>query len=116
MLLDLHSSHRGQEIFNLAAELNITLHFIPAGQTDKYQPLDRTIFGPLKATARHLILKRLSENPEIKITKKDSVSDLIYSWEHLNNDNIVESWDIYDDPVEIQIDEIPDHQIDVDLI
>lgn len=116
LLLDLHSSHRGQEIFNLAAELNITLHFIPAGQTDKYQPLDRTIFGPLKATARHLILKRLSENPEIKITKKDSVSDLIYSWEHLNNDNIVESWDIYDDPVEIQIDEIPDHQIDVDLI
>ena len=54
LLLDLHSSHHGTKIQNLAAELNITLHYIPAEQTDKYQPLDRKIFGPLKATARHL--------------------------------------------------------------
>ena len=96
LLLDLHSSHRGDQIQLLAAQLNITLHYIPAGQTDKYQPLDRTIFGPLKATARHLISMKLSENMEDRITKKDSVSNLIFSWEHLNTDNVVESWDIYE--------------------
>ena len=91
LLFDLHLSHSSTEILNLAAELNITLHYIPAGQTDNYQPLDRGIFGPLKATARHLIRNRLSENSEIKIDKKDSVSDLIFSWEHLNNDIILNS-------------------------
>ena len=96
LLLDLHSSHRGDQIHLLAAKLNITLHYIPAGQTDKYQPLDRKIFGPLKATARHLISIKLSENMEDKITKKDAVSNLIFSWEHLNMDNVVESWDIYE--------------------
>ena len=30
LLLDLKSSHRGTEILNLAAELNITRHYIPA--------------------------------------------------------------------------------------
>ena len=96
LLLDLHSSHRCDQIQLLAAQLNITLHYIPAGQTDKYQPLDRTIFGPLKATGRHLISMKLSENMEDRITKKDSVSNLIFSWEHLNTDNVVESWDIYE--------------------
>ena len=96
MLLDLHASHRELQIHDLAASLNITLHYIPAGKTDKYQPLDRTIFGTLKSTARHQISIRLSENPENQIRKKDSVSDLIFSWEHLNPDNIINSWDIYE--------------------
>ena len=96
LLLDLHTSHRTLQIHDLAASLNITLHYIPAGKTDKYQPLDRTIFGTLKSTARHQISIRLSENPENQIRKKDSVSDLIFSWEHLNPDNIINSWDIYE--------------------
>lgn len=96
LLLDIHASHRGQQIISLAHELNITLHYIPAGQTDKYQPLDRKVFGGLKATARHLIYQKLSENPENQITKKGSVSELIYSWDHMSVDTILEAWDIYE--------------------
>ena len=45
-------------IFNiricLLNELNLQLHFIPAGMTDKLQPLDRNCFGALKDTACRL--------------------------------------------------------------
>ncbi len=101
LLLDLHSSHRSNEIKKLAAELNITLHYIPAGQTDKYQPLDRKVFGALKATARHLIRERLSENSEFQFTKQNSVSDLICSWEQLTVDTVLDSWDFYEMEIEL---------------
>ena len=42
MILDLYSVHRDAEIKALANELNIQLHFIPAGMTDKLQPSDGT--------------------------------------------------------------------------
>jgi len=96
LLLDLHSSHRGNEIKELAESLNIFLHYIPAGQTHLYQPLDRNCFGCVKATGRHLFRKRFQENPDFKFTKKDAVEDLIYSWEHLNSDTILDSRSIYE--------------------
>ena len=52
LLLDLHSSHRSDEVKEVAKSLNIDLHYIPAGQTDRYQPLDRNCFGSVKATGQ----------------------------------------------------------------
>ena len=75
--------------------MNITLHYIPAGQTDKYQPLDRKVFGVLKAKSRSLIRRKLSENPDQPIKKKDAVADLIACWDSLTQDTILDSWDIY---------------------
>lgn len=96
LLLDLHTSHRGPSIYKLAAELNITLHYIPAGQTDRYQPLDRKIFGPLKSSAARLVRQKLSELDDIKISKKDAVLNLIKCWEHLSPDTVSDSWDCYE--------------------
>ena len=96
MLLDLHSSHRGDEVKEVAKSLNIDLHYIPAGQTDIYQPLDRNYFGSVKATGRDQFRKRFRDNPNVKFTEKDAVQDLIYSWEHLSVDTILDAWDIYD--------------------
>ena len=42
LILDLYSVHRDAEIKALANELNIQLHFIPAGMTEKLQPSDGT--------------------------------------------------------------------------
>ncbi|KAH0795009.1 DDE superfamily endonuclease containing protein [Histomonas meleagridis] len=55
LLLDSYKVHRCQQIQILAASLKITLHFIPPGLTDQLQPLDRRVFGCLKATAKHLL-------------------------------------------------------------
>ena len=97
LILDLHASHRGDEIQKLANSLNITLHYIPAGQTDKYQPLDRICFGCLKATGRSQFRIQASENPDAKFDKKAAIQSLIYAWEHLSPVTILQSWDIYID-------------------
>jgi hypothetical protein len=52
LVLDCHSVHRSSEIRDRAANLGIRLWFIPAGHTDEPQPLDRAVFGALKATFR----------------------------------------------------------------
>ena len=96
LLLDLHSSHRGDEVKEVAESLNIDLHYIPAGQTDIYQPFDRNYFGRVKATGREQFRRRFRDNPNFKFTKNDAVQDLIYSWEHLSVDTILDAWEIYD--------------------
>ena len=44
VILDIYSEHRSEETKEAAKELGITLHYIPAGYTDMYQPLDAKIF------------------------------------------------------------------------
>ena len=68
--------HRGAEIKALANEINIQLHFIPAGMTDKLQHLDRNCFGALKATARRLFRERCKVDSFAVRTKQDASSDL----------------------------------------
>ena len=41
----MYPAHRTPEIRQHAESLNITLHFIPAGLTDQWQPLDCKVFG-----------------------------------------------------------------------
>ena len=53
-ILDLYKAHNNDEIKEAAATLGITLHFIPAGFTDKFQPLDAMIFAIIKAYIRHM--------------------------------------------------------------
>ena len=69
--------HRDAEIKVLANELNIQLHFIPAGMTEKLEPLDRNCFGALKVTARRLFRERDKDDPFAVRTKQDACSDLV---------------------------------------
>ena len=69
--------------------------FIPAGLTDVYQPLDRRIFGILKAKARRYFRMRYSQCENIETTKKDAVQDFIAAWESITHENIGDAWDIY---------------------
>ena len=42
------------------------------------------------------------ENPDFKFSKQDAVQDLIYAWEHLSVDTILDAWDIYNlDQIEL---------------
>ena len=52
LLWDVYPSHKTDEIKNYAANNEIDLNFIPAGQTGEWQPLDYRIFGSLKQRAR----------------------------------------------------------------
>jgi transposase-like protein len=95
LLLDSYSAHRTQNIKDTAARLGINLHFIPPGMTDQFQPLDRKVFGVLKASAKSLFFRRVNKNPDVKRTKSDAVQDLISAWTNLADTTIEKAWDIY---------------------
>jgi hypothetical protein len=40
LICDLYSSHRAASVKRLAQDLIIEIHYIPAGATDVFQPLD----------------------------------------------------------------------------
>lgn len=96
LILDSYSVHRCNEISEYAANQNIILHFIPAGMTDIYQPLDRYIFGVLKSKCKKYYRYYISNN-DSPITKKDSISILIRAWEEISSAVIDKAWRIYFD-------------------
>jgi hypothetical protein len=97
LILDLYATHHTDAIKQLARDLNICLHFIPPSATDRLQPLDRAVFGVLKATAKRLFHKRCMQNIGQPRKKKDAVSDLLMAWEALSSQTIDVGWAIYQD-------------------
>ncbi|KAH0803495.1 DDE superfamily endonuclease containing protein [Histomonas meleagridis] len=95
LLLDSYKAHKCQSIIDLAETLKIKLYFIPPGMTDEFQPLDRRVFGCLKATARYLFRKEYNQNNEKKFTKLQAQC-MVWAWEHLQPNIIQESWSIYE--------------------
>ena len=91
LILDNHTSHRGQRVKETAQALNINLHYIPAEMADRLQPLDRRVFRALKATARALFRTEASENRN----KQTAVQNLIQAWERLGSDTLEEAWECY---------------------
>lgn len=91
LILDVHSSHRTEEVKTLARNLDISLHYIPAGATDAFQPLDRRVFGALKSSARRLFRERKS----VERSLADACEDLRTAWENLGSDVLEEAWDCY---------------------
>ena len=95
LIIDSFPVHSTTESTKMANALNIKMLFLPPGMTDRFQPLDRTIFGCLKAYTKKEISKILLENPESKIGMQRAVQIFIWAWEHLNSDTITEAWSIY---------------------
>ena len=95
LIIDVYSCHRTELAKQMAASLNITLHYIPVGCTDEYQPLDRRVFGCLKATGKSHIHKILSEEHGSKIGMIRSIRIIIWAWEHLTTETILNAWNIY---------------------
>ena len=97
LIIDQYPTHKTEQSKTLAQSLNIQLYFIPAGVTDKYQPLDRQVFGCLKNIAKSKIHDFLHEQPGAKIGMKNAVSILIWAWEHINPNVLNQAWDIFNE-------------------
>ena len=95
MIWDVYSTHRTAETVAKAEALNIKLHFVPAGMTDRWQPLDFRVFGALKATAKKTIYRRMAEQPNERIGMNNAVAILIWSWNHLSSETLSEAWQPY---------------------
>jgi hypothetical protein len=76
LMLDSHKVHLVDAVRQRAAELQIVLHFVPVGMTDECQPLDRAVFGVLKAKQRRMFREEVTQNPArvgaVKISKREA--------------------------------------------
>lgn len=95
LILDVYKAHLTDDVREIANTLNIVLHFIPAGMTDVYQPLDISIFGPFKSISRKLFRERQTLGNPVKVTKLEACQDMCRAWESITNMNIEYGWSIY---------------------
>ena len=92
MIWDLHASYRHELEKAEANNLNINLSFIPAGQTDPWQPLDCSIFGIVKKQP-HQKFQELSFEKEIQnIDIIDTIVILLEVWNSIDSNLIRKSW------------------------
>jgi hypothetical protein len=97
LILDSYSVHRSDKTRAYAGELNIELRFIPPGWTDGLQPLDRYIFGAMKATCRRLFHRFCQHDATGRVKKRDAVRFLSEAWDNLDTRVIEKGWAIYED-------------------
>ena len=106
IILDLYATHRNSTIKRLASSLNFELHFIPAGLTDSFQPLDRYIFGALKSMARKEWNIKYALDPEKGCTIIDACIILVRCWNRINPSTQRRAWNPYSCPEECDIDSL----------
>ena len=75
-----------------AADKNIGLLFIPAGQTDYWQPLDNKVFGALKAAARRKFDELMVTKSLTEVSIMDAIEILVNCWRQLDVGLIRSSW------------------------
>jgi hypothetical protein len=92
--------HTTQDVKDLAASLNIELIYIPPGMTDMCQPLDRTIFGVLKAKAKKLFREQFAAMDKVQVRKREACRLIQQCWDEVTVPAMVQAWIIYDPPAE----------------
>jgi hypothetical protein len=68
--------------------LRIRLYFIHPGLTDILQPLDRAVFGALKAEYRAIYRYEMSQREDKAMTKADFAAYLLLAWVWVSEDAI----------------------------
>ena len=81
LLLDGHSSHFCPDTVHLAAEHDIIILVLPPNATHLLQPLDKGIFGPLKAYWKQECHKYMSEHPGEVVSRYSFSRILSQAWE-----------------------------------
>jgi hypothetical protein len=96
VILDAYAAHRTEATRETARGLGIELVFIPPGATDRLQPLDRRIFGVLKAHARRSWRSYYHATEGGKMTRPMIARALQDAWDRITPSTVESAWDIYD--------------------
>jgi hypothetical protein len=96
LILDLYPVHRSDQIKKYAKARHIRLWFIPAGFTDELQPLDRAVFGAMKAMFRRLFEEVWRGTPDKRASRLAAIQLLKEIWQTLSVNSIRKGWSIYD--------------------
>jgi hypothetical protein len=92
LIWDVDRAHREHGLKEYAASKGVRLLFIPPGMTDAYQPLDRRVFGSLKARERARFDERWIENPGLALTLVDEIEILLEVWTAIPQGEIFDAW------------------------
>lgn len=92
LLLDQYKAHRTERIREYANSKNITLVYVPIGMTGKYQPLDVTINGMLKAKMRKSYSMFIENNKNETYTHAKCISDLIINLKSISKKAVINSF------------------------
>ena len=92
LLWDLHSSHRCDEVKAEAISQHVNLAFIPAGQTSEWQPLDRKIFGILKAKAQRMLNELCAVRQLDSLSMTDALLILLKVWDEIPSEVVRKAW------------------------
>jgi hypothetical protein len=95
LILDYYSVHLSQEIRSDARDLGKNIKFIPAGTTDCLQPLDRAVFGTLKASARRMFRIQTTDYLCPRLAKQLAAQFLCRAWEQVITQVLDQAWTIY---------------------
>jgi hypothetical protein len=90
LILDQYSVHRTAAVKAATRRENIELFFIPASCTDALQPLDRRVFGVLKAMGKHEY--HTGERLGLERTKKQACQDMLTAWDELGEEVLKSAW------------------------
>ena len=93
LIWDLHASHKTDSVKQAATSKGIGLLFIPAGQTDYWQPLDNKVFGALKAAAKRKFDEMMVYRNLTEVDIMDAIEILVKCWSELQPGLIKSSWD-----------------------
>jgi len=78
--MDGHNSHNFVELIDCAKENNIILVELPEHTSHHLQPLDKSVFGPLKKVYNAECSKLMSENPGIVVSRNNFCMLLSRAW------------------------------------
>jgi len=96
LIIDCFKAHIDEEIKKYAKQKNIELIIVPACGTGIYQPLDRKIFGILKAKLRADENQRqiLQDEKQYKNRFKIVEAAMEAAWEEISEEALTSGWDI----------------------
>ena len=116
LILDRYASHTTEETLNEAERLGIELVFIPTSATDKYQPLDKIVFGVLKSQAASAFDDKAFEE-DSAFTKPEAATLFIHLWRRLGQRICELAWTdeaIHVDPLNEEDAEYSDYESEYD--
>ncbi len=92
LLWDLHTSHREESVKICASERQISLSYIPAGHTGEWQPLDKAIFGIMKASAQERLNRLMCRMDLSDITIVDALEIMLEIWGGISATTVKDAW------------------------
>jgi hypothetical protein len=95
--MDCYKVHLDRQIRADADSMfQIKFHFIPAGLTDEWQPLDRAVFGVVKAISRRLYREEMFDQMFERVNKRKATEMLLEAWSRVSHATYRRAWRCYD--------------------